>query len=125
MSTCYGGHMSNNNDTLTIIQFKPEGFSISSGTGARAFKSKAPNVSCQKDPVSVVNIPSVQEVVTPFYVVSYYIKRFPTSWTYSSLQPPGSKTDKRHKSSHLFLLAVGQFFDLYFRVVCEEVNLNF
>ena len=29
------------------------------------------------------NIPSVQEVVTPFYIVSYYIKRATISWTYS------------------------------------------
>ena len=29
-------------------------------------------------------ISSVQEVVTPFYIVSYYIKRATTSWTYST-----------------------------------------
>ena len=31
-------------------------------------------------------LPSVQEVVTPFYIVSYYIKRVTTSWTYSNIK---------------------------------------
>ena len=30
-------------------------------------------------------VPSVQEVVTPFFIVSYYIKWVTTSWTYSNL----------------------------------------
>ena len=31
-----------------------------------------------------INILYVQEVVTPFYIVSYYIKWVTTSWTYST-----------------------------------------
>ena len=29
-------------------------------------------------------IPCVQEVVTPFYIVTYYIKSVTTSWTHST-----------------------------------------
>ena len=37
-------------------------------------------------PCLCFDLPCVQEVVTPFYIVSYYIKLVTTSWTYSRSQ---------------------------------------
>ena len=55
----------------------------------------------------------VQEVVTPFYIVSYFIKWVTTSWTYSifmlkkkhPLNRPNKKVRKRIIDEFLYLLA--------------------
>ena len=80
ISKCYNGFMVNRNKMHSKFRF---GYELA--PSARLLRLQSTYLVNLITSHSHVHVLSVQKVVTPFYIVSYYIKSVTTSWTHSTL----------------------------------------